>query len=115
MGTDTATALAYERALDTVLADSFPASDPPPWTFGIRPDRAQRAGVSSRVTPAWRRRLATGVGVIGTIVGANVVVLPFRFSSSESRWRSYGVRSCRRPCGGGEILPSTCQSDKVAF
>jgi hypothetical protein len=24
-----------ERALDAVLADSFPASDPPPWTLGV--------------------------------------------------------------------------------
>ena len=27
--------LAAERALDAVLEDSFPASDPPPWTLGV--------------------------------------------------------------------------------
>jgi len=26
---------AAERALDAILADSFPASDPPPWTLGV--------------------------------------------------------------------------------
>jgi hypothetical protein len=35
--------LATERAVDSVLADSFPASDPPSWTLGIT-----RAHPSSR-------------------------------------------------------------------
>lgn len=31
--------LAAERALDAILADSFPASDPPSWTLGVRQER----------------------------------------------------------------------------
>ena len=38
--------LAAERALDAILADSFPASDPPPWTLGVR-HSAQEVGATS--------------------------------------------------------------------
>ncbi len=34
--------LAAERAVDSVLADSFPASDPPPWTLGITHPQPER-------------------------------------------------------------------------
>jgi len=36
--------LAAERALDSVLADSFPASDPPSWTLGITRPQPERHG-----------------------------------------------------------------------
>lgn len=31
----------YERELDLTLAGSFPASDPPYWTLGVSPSRAE--------------------------------------------------------------------------
>ena len=37
--------LAAERALDSVLADSFPASDPPSWTLGITRPQPARDGM----------------------------------------------------------------------
>ena len=43
---------AAERALDSVLADSFPASDPPSWTLGItRPQPAREAANDGPVAP----------------------------------------------------------------
>jgi hypothetical protein len=35
-------AYAAETAMDAVLADSFPASDPPSWTFGVERTQLQR-------------------------------------------------------------------------
>jgi hypothetical protein len=44
--------LAAERALDSVLADSFPASDPPSWTLGItRPQPQHQATDDEIVAP----------------------------------------------------------------
>jgi hypothetical protein len=44
--------LAAERALDSVLADSFPASDPPSWTLGItRPQPERQATNDEAVAP----------------------------------------------------------------
>jgi hypothetical protein len=44
--------LAAERALDSVLADSFPASDPPSWTLAItRPQPEHEATTGEPVAP----------------------------------------------------------------
>jgi hypothetical protein len=42
---------AAERRLDDILDDSFPASDPPPWTLGV-----EQADHPSRVSPGRDRR-----------------------------------------------------------
>jgi len=44
---------AQEREIDRVLADSFPASDSPPWTLGVShdPARFSEGGCEREVTP----------------------------------------------------------------
>jgi hypothetical protein len=44
-----------EAELDEILADSFPASDPPPWTLGVGDDTPETPADESR-----RRRRRTG-------------------------------------------------------
>jgi len=49
-----------EEAIDEVLAESVPASDPPPWTLGLDPHSAYVAGTeepeTTRSSPRGRPR-----------------------------------------------------------
>jgi hypothetical protein len=48
---------AQEREIDRVLADSFPASDSPPWTLGVSHDPANdSAKVDASAPPPSPRR-----------------------------------------------------------
>lgn len=91
---------ARERKMDQVLADSFPASDPPPWTFGrLTSDSSAHANVSRRHDAAWSCRttvivpggartawqwLVSGVGAIGVTmlvpIGILAIGLPIAFA-----------------------------------
>jgi hypothetical protein len=42
----------YERELDAAIDGSFPASDPPPWTFGASPWMDMAAPIARRPIPA---------------------------------------------------------------
>jgi hypothetical protein len=50
--------LAAERALDSTLADSFPASDPPSWTLGITRPQPERHATNDRTVAPHDSRVA---------------------------------------------------------
>lgn len=56
--------LVAERAIDDVIADSFPASDPPSWNPGI-----------ARLSPVTRQPAAPAAGTAGRVPAAAIDVL----------------------------------------
>jgi hypothetical protein len=58
---------AAERALDSVLADSFPASDPPSWTLGMARPRPARQATNEAVDTAARTASRAEVVTSGVI------------------------------------------------
>jgi hypothetical protein len=69
----------YERELDTALAGSFPASDPPPWTFGASPWMEVAAPILGRPVPA----------AVDVIVRDGYRVGGIRLAGLGSAWRRW--------------------------
>ena len=69
---------AAERAIDDVLQDSFPASDPPSWNPGVaRPGASVREPVARAATIEVRKR--TFLQALVSFAGAAAIVLTVPF------------------------------------
>lgn len=91
--------VADERTIDTEVADSFPASDPPSWTTAVAETRPR--GTSS--LPAvgeptkrsvWRRRISSAAALIAVVWAVPLLVvglplaLAWRALLSATKWRA---------------------------
>ncbi len=64
---------AAELALDQVLADSFPASDPPSWTLGVaQPSSASTESAESAGVTAMENRDGEAVNVKGDVIDVSL-------------------------------------------
>jgi hypothetical protein len=91
--------VAYERAIDAELADSFPASDPPSWTSGVAETRPRGTPpvppeVEPRERSVWVRRISSAAALIAVVWAVPLLVvglplaLAWRALLSATKWRA---------------------------
>ena len=71
--TDQRARYAAERALDQVLADSFPASDPPSWTLGVaQPSSGSTESAESADVTAKEKRDGDAINVKSDVIDVSL-------------------------------------------